>query len=129
MPGGERDTGGRSRVRVLSSRPRAVLGAVAPPVHRVTALAARAIAVQAVVALVAWAVVPAAVHAAVLAVVLAGVVVGPGAPVATAQPLIPLPGGGAALAPPTPSAPPPAPTDAAGAAAQLDRVQHDAEAL
>lgn len=52
------------------------------------------------------------------------------APTAVAQPVIPLPGGGAAAPPPgPPAAPTPSPTDAAGAAARLDQVQRDAEAL
>ena len=68
-------------------------------------------------------------RAAVLAVVLGAASVGPGAAPAAAQPVIPLPGGGAAVASPAPAAASPAPTDAAGAAAQLEQVQHDAEAL
>ena len=71
------------------------------------------------------------VRAVVLAVVLGAAFAVVGAPPATAQPVIPLPGGGAVAPPAAPAAPDPAlaPTDAAGAAAQLGQVQHDAEAL
>jgi len=74
---------------------------------------------------------PARLRAAVLIAVLAGAVTVCGATPAVAQPAIPLPGAGAAApAPPAASvAPAPAPTDAAGAAARLVEVQHDAEAL
>ena len=66
-------------------------------------------------------------RAAVLTVVLAGAVSLVGATPAVAQPVVPLPGAGAAA--PAPAGAPPAPTDAAGAAARLEQVQHDAEAL
>jgi peptidoglycan DL-endopeptidase CwlO len=77
---------------------------------------------------------PARLRVAVLTAVLAGAVTVCGATPAVAQPAIPLPPAGAAApAPPAPpgapAAPAPAPTDAAGAAARLVEVQHDAEAL
>jgi len=65
-----------------------------------------------------------------LTVVLAGAVTVAGATPAVAQPVIPIPDPVAAA--PTPgaaAAPAPAPTDSAGAAARLEQVQHDAEAL
>jgi peptidoglycan DL-endopeptidase CwlO len=74
--------------------------------------------------------VPARLRAVVLTVVLAGAVTLVGATPAVAQPVVPLPGpGGAVPAPAGAPAPAPAPTDATGAAARLEQVQHDAEAL